>query len=147
MFDIWKWSYSCACPETWWWEGVAALIMNLKSRWIRVFNFTFWTLYSQEKSSWYPLNGRLGEAQRWSGSLGKRISGFRPQIVQLMAQSLCWLYYSGFLCCDIDNYKLGAEMENDMFQKFFISQVPVITCIFKYFINYNYIEVTMHTLY
>jgi len=31
----------------------------------------FWLLYSWGKSSWYPLDRRMGEPQNWSGHSGK----------------------------------------------------------------------------
>jgi len=52
--------------------GIAALILDLSTRWRCVVSFMPWPLYSKGKSLWYPLDRRLGGPQSQSGHGGKK---------------------------------------------------------------------------
>jgi hypothetical protein len=63
---------------------------DLDTRWRWVVSFTSWPLYSQGKSSWYPLDRRLGGPQSRSGRGSEEensqpLSGFEPPSVQPVA--------------------------------------------------------------
>ena len=67
-----------------------------------------------QKNSHYPLNKRLGGSQSWSGHSGEvkcllDLPRFKPWTIQLVAQSLYWLYYPSslhttYIFCKV-NYK------------------------------------------
>jgi hypothetical protein len=54
--------------------GIAPRILDLGSRWRWVVSFTPRPLYSQGKSSRYPLDRKLNGPQSWSGKVVKRQS-------------------------------------------------------------------------
>jgi hypothetical protein len=52
-------------------EGIAPRILDLRTRWRWVVNFTPQLLYPQGKSPWYPLDRRLGGPQSRFGRCGE----------------------------------------------------------------------------
>jgi hypothetical protein len=60
-------------------EGIAPHILDLGTRWRWVVTFTSWPLYPQEKSSWYPLDRRLGgpQSQTWWGEKYSALTGIQ----------------------------------------------------------------------
>jgi hypothetical protein len=71
--------------------GIASRIIGLGTRWGRVASFTLQPLYSQEKSPWYPLDGRLDRPHIRSGRDGEEknsqpFPGLEPPIIQPVAQ-------------------------------------------------------------
>jgi hypothetical protein len=57
-------------------EGIAALILNLGTRWRRVFDLTSQPLYPWGKSPQHPLNRRLAGLQIQSGHFSEEINVF-----------------------------------------------------------------------
>jgi hypothetical protein len=69
-----------------------------------------WLLYSQGKSSQYPLDRRLGRPQSWSGHSGEEknfqpLPGLKPPIIQPIAQhyttKLSWFLQFGDIYFEI----------------------------------------------
>jgi hypothetical protein len=72
-------------------RGIAPRILELGTRWRRVVSFKPRQLYPQRKSTWYPLDRRLGEPQSRSGRGGEEknslpLPGPEPPIVQPLDQ-------------------------------------------------------------
>jgi hypothetical protein len=67
--------------------GITAHILDLGTRWRWVVSFTPRTLYPQGKSSWYPLDRRLGGPQSRSGEErdSQPLPGLEPLIIQPVA--------------------------------------------------------------
>jgi len=66
-------------------------ILGLGTRWLSVDSFTSRPLYTNGKSSWYPLDRRLGGRQSRSGRGGEEknsqlLPGLKPPIIQPVAQ-------------------------------------------------------------
>jgi hypothetical protein len=81
-------------------EGKAPCTLDLGTRWRWVISFTSLPIYPQGKSSWCPLDRRLGGPQCRSGLSGVEKNSSlcwdsNPQIIQLVAQryttELSWL--------------------------------------------------------
>jgi hypothetical protein len=54
--------------QTYWGSGcIAPRILDLRTTWKRVVSFTPRQLYPQGKSTWYPLDRKLGGPQSRSG--------------------------------------------------------------------------------
>jgi hypothetical protein len=71
--------------------GIAPRILELDIRWRLVVSFTPRLLYPQGKSTWYPLDRRLGGPQSRSGhgdeeKNSKPIPELEPPIIQPVAQ-------------------------------------------------------------
>jgi hypothetical protein len=71
--------------------GIAPCILDVGTRWWGVVSFTPQPLYPQGKSSWYPLDRRLGGPQSRSGDGGEEknshpVPGLEPPIIQPVAQ-------------------------------------------------------------
>jgi hypothetical protein len=78
--------------------GIAPRILDLGTRWGRVVSFTPRPLYPQGKSTWYPLDRKLGGTQSRSGRGGEQknsqpLPGLEPSIIQHVAQRYTINYY------------------------------------------------------
>jgi len=67
--------------------GIESRILDLSTRWIWVVSFTIRPLYPQGKSSWCPLDKRLGGPQNRRGRGGEEKNsqpppGLKPPIIQ-----------------------------------------------------------------
>jgi hypothetical protein len=72
-------------------RAIAPHILDLGTTWRRVVSFIPQSLYPQGKSSWYPLDRRLGGPQSRSGDSGEDknyqpLSGLKPPIIHPVAQ-------------------------------------------------------------
>jgi hypothetical protein len=78
--------------EAYWGSGGVTLrILDLVTRWRWVVSFTIRLLYPQGKSTWYPLDRRMGGSQSRSGCGGEEknsqpLPGLEPPIFQPIAQ-------------------------------------------------------------
>jgi hypothetical protein len=69
--------------EAYWGSGgTAPRILDLDTRWRWVVSFTTRPLYLQGKSTWYPLDSRLGGPQSRSGRGGKEKNSQLPPGIQ-----------------------------------------------------------------
>jgi hypothetical protein len=71
--------------------GIVPRILHLGTRFRWVVSFTPRPIYPQRKSTWYPLDRRLGGSQSRSGRGGEEknsqsLPGFEPRIIQRIAQ-------------------------------------------------------------
>jgi hypothetical protein len=93
--------------KAYWGSGdITPCILDLSTRWRRVFSFTPLPLYPQGKSPWYPLDRRLGGPQSWSGCSGEEknsqsLLGLDSPIIQPIVQhyatKLYWLRINKFM--------------------------------------------------
>jgi hypothetical protein len=78
--------------RTYWGSGgIAPRILDLGTRWRWVVSFTPQSLYPQGKSTWYPLDRRMGGPQSHSGRGGEEVNsqplpGLELPIIQPVAQ-------------------------------------------------------------
>jgi hypothetical protein len=78
--------------KAYWGGGIAPRILDLGTIWRWVVSFTPRVLYPQGKSSWYPLDRRLGGPQTRSGRGGEEknsqtLPALEPPIIQPVAQA------------------------------------------------------------
>jgi hypothetical protein len=123
--------------------GIAPLILNLSTWWSQVDSFTLLPLYSQGKSSEFPLNMKLGRPQSQSGHFGEEKKCLTCQESNhnfLVANSKdqswywlqCWLHYH-LKCCtcsphSIVSYHSNNEQHSFLYTAFFMIDVKCVYC-------------------